>query len=138
MGFGGGGGLEVLVAYDVTSCLLTHVPCLSSDKEKLQAMIDGEKTLKDENIRLQRKLQRETERSEALSRALSESESSLEIDEERYVWLTGEGHWYSSVFTAAAVYRPSVMLDLASRTCTRSVYGLTQPQDTCMSAHPHD
>ena len=68
------------------NCTLTPLPlCIPlADKEKLQAMIDGEKTLKDENIRLQRKLQRETERSEALSRALSESESSLEIDEERW------------------------------------------------------
>lgn len=33
----------------------------AKNKEKLQAMIDGEKTLKDENTRLQRKLQRETE-----------------------------------------------------------------------------
>ena len=53
-------------------------------------MIDGEKTLKDENIPRKRKLQRETERSEALSRALSASESSLEIDKERYVGWTGE------------------------------------------------
>ena len=69
-------------ACGVATCSALPCPCLS-DKEKLQAMIDGEKTLKDENTRLQRKLQRETERSEALSRALSESESSLEIDEER-------------------------------------------------------
>ena len=77
------GGKEVFRACKVTLCSV-HLPILClPDKEKLQAMIDGEKTLKDENIRLQRKLQRETERSEALSRALSESESSLEIDEER-------------------------------------------------------
>ena len=39
--------------------------------------------LKEENLRLQRRLLRETERREQLSRQLSESESSLEMDEER-------------------------------------------------------
>ena len=58
----------MLMTCNVTSCLLMHVPCLSSDKEKLQAMIDGEKTLmRTLNICLQRKLQREMEHSEALS-----------------------------------------------------------------------
>lgn len=40
--------------------------------------------MREENIRLQRKLQREVERREALCRQLSESESSLEMDDERY------------------------------------------------------
>ena len=40
--------------------------------------------MREENIRLQRKLQREMERREALCRQLSESESSLEMDDERY------------------------------------------------------
>ena len=35
---------------------------------------------------MQRKLLREMERREALSRQLSESESSLEMDDERYVY----------------------------------------------------
>jgi coiled-coil domain-containing protein 6 len=52
-------------------------------KTKMQEIGEEEKALKEENVRLQKKLQRETERSEALSRALSESESNLEIDEER-------------------------------------------------------
>lgn len=43
-----------------------------------------EKQIREENIRLQRKLQMEMERREALCRHLSESESSLEMDEERY------------------------------------------------------
>lgn len=41
--------------------------------------------MREENIRLQRKLQREMERREALCRQLSESESSLEMDDERYM-----------------------------------------------------
>jgi len=40
--------------------------------------------MREENVRLQRKLQREVERREALCRQLSESESSLEMDDERY------------------------------------------------------
>lgn len=41
--------------------------------------------MREENLRLQRKLQREMERREALCRQLSESESSLEMDDERCV-----------------------------------------------------
>lgn len=53
-------------------------------REKIQQIEEEEKALKEENVRLQRRLLRETERREQLSRQLSESESSLEIDEERY------------------------------------------------------
>ena len=53
------------------------------DREKIQALEDEERNLKEENVRLQRKLLREMERREALSRQLSESESSLEMDDER-------------------------------------------------------
>lgn len=42
-----------------------------------------EKHIREENMRLQRKLQQEVERREALCRHLSESESSLEMEEER-------------------------------------------------------
>merc|ERR1719219_698679 len=42
-----------------------------------------EKEIKEENLRLQRRLQLEMERREALCRHLSESESSLEMEEER-------------------------------------------------------
>ncbi len=41
--------------------------------------------MREENVRLQRKLQREMERREALCRQLSESESSLEMDDERCI-----------------------------------------------------
>ena len=44
---------------------------------------EEENQLKEENVRLQRKLLLEMERREQLSRQLSESESSLEMDEER-------------------------------------------------------
>ena len=51
----------------------------------MAAYAKEERHIKEENIRLQRKLLREMERREALSRQLSESESSLEMDDERYV-----------------------------------------------------
>ncbi|XP_070544636.1 coiled-coil domain-containing protein 6-like isoform X2 [Ptychodera flava] len=51
--------------------------------EKMARYAEEEKHIKEENLRLQRKLLMEMERREALSRQLSESESSLEMDDER-------------------------------------------------------
>lgn len=56
-----------------------------SDSEKMAQYLEEERHMREENLRLQRKLQREMERREALCRQLSESESSLEMDDERYV-----------------------------------------------------
>ena len=58
---------------------------LPPGKERIQQIEGEEKALKEENLRLQRRLLRETERREQLTRQLSESESSLEMDEERCV-----------------------------------------------------
>jgi len=52
-------------------------------KEKLSQITEEERALKEENVRLQRRLLRETERREQLTRQLSESESSLEMEDER-------------------------------------------------------
>ncbi|XP_003741584.2 coiled-coil domain-containing protein 6 [Galendromus occidentalis] len=57
--------------------------------EKIAQLSQEEKQIKEENFRLQRKLQMEVERREQLCRHLSESESSLEMDEER---IFNEGH----------------------------------------------
>ena len=57
--------------------------CPLPDTEKRAQYIEEERHMREENIRLQRKLQREMERREALCRQLSESESSLEMDDER-------------------------------------------------------
>lgn len=46
---------------------------------------EEERHIREENLRLQRKLQMEIERREQLCRHLSESESSLEMDDERYL-----------------------------------------------------
>ena len=56
---------------------------LPADREKMHQLEEEEKALKEENVRLQRRLLRETERREQMSRQLSESESSLEMDDER-------------------------------------------------------
>lgn len=56
---------------------------MPADREKMHQLEEEEKALKEENVRLQRRLLRETERREQMSRQLSESESSLEMDDER-------------------------------------------------------
>ena len=53
-------------------------------KENMAKIVKEEKTIREENIRLQRRLQMEVDRREALCRHLSESESSLEMDDERH------------------------------------------------------
>lgn len=52
--------------------------------EKMERYVKEERNIREENLRLQRKLQMEVERREALCRHLSESESSLEMEEERH------------------------------------------------------
>jgi hypothetical protein len=54
------------------------------DSEKMQRYATEERNIREENLRLQRKLQLEMDRREALCRHLSESESSLEMEEERH------------------------------------------------------
>ncbi|XP_045493607.1 coiled-coil domain-containing protein 6 isoform X2 [Colias croceus] len=83
---------------DTASNLSNHIQTLRSEvvklrnqlavsqnenKEKMQRFALEEKHIREENIRLHRKLQQEVERREALCRHLSESESSLEMEEER-------------------------------------------------------
>ncbi|KAL7301698.1 hypothetical protein TKK_0005697 [Trichogramma kaykai] len=65
---------------------LRHTLLMSQQEhtEKMQRYVNEEKHVREENIRLQRKLQLEVERREALCRHLSESESSLEMEEERH------------------------------------------------------
>ncbi|GFY11056.1 coiled-coil domain-containing protein 6 [Trichonephila clavipes] len=61
--------------------------------EKMAQFALEEKNVRDENIRLQRRLQMEMDRREALCRHLSESESSLEMDEERqFSEMSTSGH----------------------------------------------
>ena len=53
-------------------------------RENMAKIYKEEKSIREENVRLQRRLQMEVERREALCRHLSESESSLEMDDERH------------------------------------------------------
>jgi len=53
------------------------------DSKKMEKMAKEERQVREDNLRLQRKLQLEVERRTALCRHLSESESSLEMEEER-------------------------------------------------------
>lgn len=84
---------------DTASNLSAHIQTLRSEvirlranlaaaeketTKKLQQFAQEEKSIREENARLQRKLKQEVERREALCRHLSESESSLEMDEERF------------------------------------------------------
>jgi len=70
-------------------CLWLHL----SDKEKMVQFAEEERQVREENVRLQRKLQMEIERREQLCRHLSESESSLEMDDERCI---RQSHIYQS------------------------------------------
>ncbi len=57
----------------------------TNHQKKMAEFSREEKHIREENLRLQRKLQLEMDRREALCRHLSESESSLEMEEERVV-----------------------------------------------------
>lgn len=50
----------------------------------MEAFIHTEKYLRDENVKLNRKLVREVDRREALTKQLSESETSFEIEDEKH------------------------------------------------------
>ncbi|KAH8343316.1 coiled-coil domain-containing protein 6 [Drosophila kikkawai] len=84
---------------DTATSLSAHIQNLRSEVLRLRANLAAaqkettikmqqyaleEKSIREENARLQRKLKQEVERREALCRHLSESESSLEMDEERF------------------------------------------------------
>ncbi|KAL6478358.1 hypothetical protein MHYP_G00141930 [Metynnis hypsauchen] len=90
---------EVSMEIDSPENMMRHIRFLKSEVERLKRSlrttelqhtekraqyIEEERQMREENMRLQRKLQREMERREALCRQLSESESSLEMDDERY------------------------------------------------------
>ncbi|KAK2717874.1 hypothetical protein QYM36_006613 [Artemia franciscana] len=79
--------------------LTSHIQMLRSEVSRLRRQLaisqqehmqktnqfqKEEQTIREENLRLQRRLQLEMERREALCRHLSESESSLEMEEERH------------------------------------------------------
>ncbi|RMZ97579.1 coiled-coil domain-containing 6-like [Brachionus plicatilis] len=77
------------------------------NKENMAKLVREEKLIKDENIRLQRRLQMEVDRREALCRHLSESESSLEMDDERHFNESTRQRTISSPIPAYVVHNPA-------------------------------
>ncbi|CAF0893347.1 unnamed protein product [Brachionus calyciflorus] len=77
------------------------------NKENMAKLVREEKLIKEENIRLQRRLQMEVDRREALCRHLSESESSLEMDDERHFNETTRQRTISSPIPAYVVHNPN-------------------------------
>ncbi|XP_041363598.1 coiled-coil domain-containing protein 6-like isoform X2 [Gigantopelta aegis] len=84
---------------DTASNLMQHIANLRSETSRLKEQLKAAQTeheekmaqyaqeehhIREENLRLQRRLQLEMERRENLCRHLSESESSLEMDDERH------------------------------------------------------
>lgn len=91
---------EISNGEDTASNISSHIQVLrsevmrlrnqldSAEKEnskKLEKYVKEEKQIREENVRLQRKLQIEVDRRAALCRHLSESESSLEMDDNQLV-----------------------------------------------------
>lgn len=96
----------------------------SAQKEatiKTQQYAQEEKSIREENARLQRKLKQEVERREALCRHLSESESSLEMDEERFYNENLMGGGSFAVATAAAAAAASAVSAQRQRTISSPV-----------------
>lgn len=88
-----------------SSTLVTNSAVLFADNRTTQQYANEERLIREENLRLQRKLQMEVERREALCRHLSESESSLEMEEERhYNEITSHRH---RTLSSPVPYNPS-------------------------------
>jgi len=81
-----------------------------NNQKKMLEYSKEEKHIREQNLRLQRKLQLEMERREALCRHLSESESSLEMEEERVVnemmLSGGQGHPITNVHRSRTLSSP--------------------------------
>ncbi|XP_019620234.1 PREDICTED: coiled-coil domain-containing protein 6-like isoform X2 [Branchiostoma belcheri] len=110
--------------------------------EKMAHYVAEEKQIKEENVRLQRKLLREMERREALSRQLSESESSLEMDEERaFNEMASHGGIRPRTVSSPIPYSPSSSRSMSpggnegqSATFSHSPFGPPSPLSRCSSS----
>jgi hypothetical protein len=114
-----GGGSSQLASSEQAATLTEHIINLRREVSRLKAnlekaerdhkknmakMVREEKVVRDENLRLQKRLQMEVDRREALCRHLSESESSLEMDDERHFNETSRVRTVSSPVTAAGFF----------------------------------
>ncbi|GAB0091682.1 coiled-coil domain-containing protein 6 [Sergentomyia squamirostris] len=128
---------------DTASNLSSHIQTLRSEvirlrsnlaaaqketQEKMAQFAQEERCigLREENLRLQRKLQQEVERREALCRHLSESESSLEMEEERFYGGESGGlfagmqqHHRQRTTSSPVPYSPSSSRPLSPGTASR-------------------
>uniref|UniRef100_A0A6B2EHW8 Coiled-coil domain-containing protein 6 n=1 Tax=Phlebotomus kandelakii TaxID=1109342 RepID=A0A6B2EHW8_9DIPT len=129
---------------DTASNLSSHIQTLRSEvirlrsnlaaaqketQEKMAQFAQEERCigLREENLRLQRKLQLEVERREALCRHLSESESSLEMEEEQRLYgeggggglLAGMQHHRQRTTSSPVPYSPSSSRPLSPGTASR-------------------
>ena len=109
--FSYGGGTAANLAQNIRSlkkeCARLKQQLISGKEEHEKKMAEyakEEKDIKGENLRLQRRLQLEMERREALCRQLSESESSIEMEEERvYNELSFHGQGTSSASSISSL-----------------------------------
>ena len=82
--------------------------------------------LREENVRLQRKLLLEMERREQLSRQLSESESSLEMDDERFFFCFIVSLSFS-VVTSFTINKKADSAKKGDTNNTQQLYNILQP-----------
>ncbi|CAG9826265.1 unnamed protein product [Diabrotica balteata] len=133
---------------DTASNLSSHIQTLRSEvarlrstlamsqqehTQKMQRFAQEERNIKEENLRLQRKLQLEVERREALCRHLSESESSLEMEEERHYNEQVLGVRQHTVSPVPAPYNPSPS---QSRPLSPGLNTLQSPRDSLVVGPP--
>lgn len=130
---------------DEASALTSHIQNLRSEVEKLrnnlaaaeresiektQHFAQEERHIREENMRLQRKLQLEVERREALCRHLSESESSLEMEEER-IFNENVGLARTRTISSPVPHSPSSSRPLSPTRCYACGQLLVSFDDSC-------
>jgi hypothetical protein len=97
-------------------------------------LVREEKVIRDENVRLQRRLQMEVDRREALCRHLSESESSLEMDDERHFNESSRVRTISSPVTGYANNNNSSQVQQSAALSTSSVGNTSATAPTTQSS----
>uniref|UniRef100_A0A8C9EW58 Coiled-coil domain containing 6 n=1 Tax=Pavo cristatus TaxID=9049 RepID=A0A8C9EW58_PAVCR len=122
------GASEGRVERHNTSLFLLATPFLMEGySEKMAQYLEEERHMREENLRLQRKLQREMERREALCRQLSESESSLEMDDERCVSFSYPGMLANNLVSSILPVLPLASLWETGLSYASHTVGFTPP-----------
>ncbi|XP_056632140.1 coiled-coil domain-containing protein 6 [Diorhabda carinulata] len=118
---------------EVTRLRSTLAMSQQEHTQKMQRFAQEERNIKEENLRLQRKLQLEVERREALCRHLSESESSLEMEEERHYNEQVLGVRQHTVSPVPVAYNPSPS---QSRPLSPGMNSMQSPRDSLVVGPP--